>query len=114
MVPVGLVAIYGGYFGAAMGVMILAALAVVLEDSLTRINALKQSVSLTVNVCAAVVFVLSGKVDWPIAGVMFACALAGGTIGGMVSTRIPPAVLRWLVVALGLTISAIYFVRLAR
>ena len=114
MVPVGLVAIYGGYFGAAMGVMILAALAVVLEDSLTRINALKQSVSLVVNVCAAVVFVLSGRVDWPIVGVMSACALAGGTIGGKVSTRIPPAILRWLVVALGLAISAIYFVRLAR
>jgi uncharacterized membrane protein YfcA len=55
-VPVGLGGVYGGYFGAGLGVILLASLAVVHADSLTRINALKQTVSLVVNTAAAVVF----------------------------------------------------------
>lgn len=109
--PVGLAAIYGGYFGAGMGVMILAALAVVLADTLTRVNALKQSVSLAVNVAAALVFLGSGRVDWPIAGVMLACSLVGGALGGMVASRIPAAVLRWLVVGLAVIVAGVYFAK---
>ncbi len=110
-VPVALAAIYGGYFGAGMGVMILGALGVVIVDSLTRINALKQTVSLSANAAAAAVFVVSGRVDWPIAGVMLLCALAGGAVGGVVASRIPPAVLRWAVVTLGVIVAAVYFVK---
>ncbi len=106
--PVGLAAIYGGYFGAGMGVMILAALAVILDDTLIRINALKQSVSLVVNVTAALVFVFSGDVDWPIAGTMLAASLVGGAIGGAIASRIPVAVLRWTVVTLATVVAAIY------
>ncbi len=109
--PVALAAVYGGYFGAGMGVMVLAALAVVLTDSLTRINALKQSVSLVVNVAAAAVFLGSGRVDWPFAGVMFACSLAGGALGGVIASRIPAAVLRWTVVTLAVIVAMIYLVR---
>lgn len=110
-VPVALSAVYGGYFGAGMGVMVLAGLAVVLADSLTRINALKQSVSLAVNVAAAGVFLVSGRVDWPIAGVMLACALAGGALGGMIASKIPANVLRWLVVTLAVGVAIAYFVQ---
>ena len=110
--PVGLSAIYGGYFGAGMGVMVLAGLAIAFDDSLTRINALKQSVSLATNVAAAAVFVWSGRVDWPIAGVMLVCSLLGGALGGLVASRIPAALLRWLVVTLGVMVAAIYFVKL--
>jgi len=110
-IPVGLAAIYGGYFGAGMGVMVLASLAIVIEDSLTRLNALKQTVSLAVNVAAAVVFLRSGRVDWPLAGVMLACSLAGGWLGGLVASRIPPAVLRWVVVVIGVAVATIYLVR---
>jgi uncharacterized membrane protein YfcA len=111
ILPLGLASIYGGYFGAGMGVMVLAALAVVIGDSFTRLNALKQGVSLTCNVAAAARFVFSGQVDWPVAGVMLAGALAGGVLGGTLASRIPPAVLRWTVVTLALVVGVIYLVR---
>ncbi|MEJ7599132.1 MAG: sulfite exporter TauE/SafE family protein [Kofleriaceae bacterium] len=112
-VPVALAAVYGGYFGAGMGVMILAALGVVLADALARLNALKQTISLAVNVAAAAVFVGWGgdRVHWPIAGVMLVASLAGGALGGMVASRISANVLRGVVVVLGVVISAIYFAR---
>jgi len=109
--PVGVSAIYGGYFGAGMGVMILAGLGVVIDDSLIRINALKQSVSLAVNVAAAVVLVASGRVDWPVAGVMAVAALAGGVIGGAIASRVPANVLRWTIVVGGVVLAGVYFAR---
>lgn len=111
ILPLGLAAIYGGYFGAGIGVIMLAAFSVILGDTLIRLNALKQTASLTINVCAAVVFVFSGQVDWPIASVMFAGSLAGGAIGGALASRIPPDVLRWTVVALAVTMAMVYLVR---
>jgi uncharacterized membrane protein YfcA len=110
-VPLGAVAIYGGYFGAGVGVMMLAAFSVVLGDTLTRLNALKQAMTLSINTAAAVVFVISGQVDWPIAGVMFAASLAGGAIGGALASRIPPGVLRWTVIALATAVAIVYLVR---
>lgn len=110
--PVGLAAIYGAYFGAAMGVIVLAALAVVLDDDLARINALKQTVSLTVNVAAAIVFVASGRVAWGIAGAVACGALAGGAIGGAIGARVPAAVLRWTVVVFGSAVASYYFATL--
>jgi uncharacterized protein len=110
IVPVGLAAIYGGYFGAGLGVILLAALAIVVGDSLTRLNAVKQAVSLAVNVAAAITLVGSPRVDWPIAGVMLAASLAGGVAGGLVASRIPPGVLRWTVVALAVIVAAGYLV----
>lgn len=111
-IPIGLAAIYGGYFGAGMGVMVLAALGVVLDDSLARINALKQTVSLAVNVSAALVFLIWGPIDWALTLVMAGAALAGGALGGVLATRIPPAVLRWTIVLLGVGVSAVYFAKL--
>lgn len=110
--PIGLAAIYGGYFGAGMGVMVLAALGVVLDDSLLRINALKQSVSLVVNVTAALVFVIWADVDWTITLIMAGAALCGGAIGGVIAARIPQAALRWTIVAIGVGVSVVYFTRL--
>jgi len=109
--PIALAAVYGGYFGAGLGVMLLAALGVVIGDTLTRLNALKQAVSLAVNVAAAVMFVASPRVDWAIAGVMCVASLVGGVAGGLVASRIPPAVLRWTVVALAVIVAVIYLVR---
>ena len=93
--------------------MILAALGVVLADTLGRLNALKQTVSLAVNVAAAGVFVAVGgdRVHWPIAGVMLVASLAGGALGGAVASRIPARVLRGVVVVIGVAIAAIYFAR---
>jgi uncharacterized protein len=111
-VPVGIAAIYGGYFGAGMGVIILASLGVVLVDNLIRLNALKQTVSLVVNVSAASVLVFSSRVDWPIAGVMLVGALIGGVIGGAIASRVPAAVLRWIVVVGSIVVATIYFAKL--
>lgn len=109
--PVGLAAIYGGYFGAGLSVIVLAVLGLVLDDSLTRLNALKQSIALSVNVAAAIFFVFSGQVVWPAALVMAGGALAGGALGGRLAGRIKPATLRWLVVTIGVTVALIYLLR---
>ncbi|WP_075075105.1 sulfite exporter TauE/SafE family protein [Longilinea arvoryzae] len=111
VLPVALAAVYGGYFGAGLSVIVLAVLGLVLSDSLTKLNALKQSVSLVVNVAAAVFFVFSGKVNWPAAGVMAVCALLGGVLGGKLAGKIKPVVLRWMVVSIGVIVGVIYLIR---
>jgi hypothetical protein len=109
--PVGLASIYGGYFGAGLSVIVLSALGLTLEDSLTRLNALKQAVAFSVNVAAAVFFLFSGQVAWSAALVMAAGALLGGTLGGKLAGRVKPATLRWIVVSIGVAVSIIYFTR---
>jgi uncharacterized membrane protein YfcA len=109
--PVGLAAIYGGYFGAGLSVIVLAALGVTLEDNLTRLNALKQLIGFATNVAAAVFFLFSGQVVWLAAGVMAVGALLGGTLGGRLAGRVKPATLRWIVVSIGVIVSVIYFIR---
>ncbi len=111
ILPVGLAAIYGGYFGAGVSVIILAVLGLVLGDSLTKLNALKQVISFSTNVAAAVFFVFSDKVVWPVALVMMVCALIGGTIGGKLAGRIQPSVLRVIVVVIGVIVAVYYLVR---
>ena len=110
-VPVGLAAVYGGYFGAGLSVIVLAVLALLLEDTLTRLNALKQAVALAVNVAAAIFFLFSGQVNWPLAAVMAVGALAGGAVGGKLAGRIRPETLRWSVVAIGVVVAALYLLR---
>jgi hypothetical protein len=109
--PVLLAAIYGGYFGAGLSVIVLAVLGLVLEDTLTRLNALKQAISFSVNVTAALFFLFSGQVVWSAAIVMAIGALAGGALGGRLAGRIQPSVLRWLVVTVGVVVALIYLVR---
>ncbi len=103
--------IYGGYFGAGLGVILLAALGLAIDDTLTRINALKQATSFAVNVSAAVYFLFSGKVVWSAAAVMVVGALAGGSIGGRLAGRIRAEVLRRVVVAIGVAVAIAYLVR---
>lgn len=109
--PVGLASIYGGYFGAGLSVIVLSALGLTLEDSLTRLNALKQAVAFSVNVAAAIFFLFSGQVLWSVALVMAVGALIGGVLGGRLAGRVKPSTLRWTVVGIGVVISLIYFVR---
>ena len=109
--PVGLASIYGGYFGAGLSVIVLSALGLTLEDSLTRLNALKQAVAFSVNVAAAVFFLFSGQVLWSAALVMAVGALAGGVLGGKLAAQIKASTLRWTVVVIGVIISIIYFLR---
>ena len=104
--------VYGGYFGAGLGIMLLAILAVGLEDSLQRLNALKGLLSLVVAVLAAVFFALFGPVHWDAAGVMAVASFAGGHAGVAVARRIPDQALRLAIVALGTAVAVWLFVRL--
>jgi len=110
-VPVFFAAIYGGYFGAGLSVIILAVLGLTLDDSLTRLNALKQAVAFATNMTAAALFLFSGQVVWPAAAVMAVGALLGGALGGKLAGRIQPATLRRVVVTIGILIAIIYFIR---
>jgi len=109
--PVLPAALYGGYFGAGVSVMVLAVVGLVLEDSLTRLNALKQAISFSINIAAAVFFLFSGQVLWLAAVVMMAGSLAGGALGGRLAGRIKPIVLRSIVITVGLAVAVFYFMR---
>ncbi len=100
-----LAGIYGGYFGAAQGVILLAILAVFVPDDLTRSNALKNVLAGTVNAVAAVVFILFADVAWAAVACIAIGAAAGGTFGARIGRRIPAPVLRALVVAIGLVVA---------
>lgn len=112
MLPVGLAAIYGAYFGAGLGVIIIATLAVTIDDSLVRTNALKQLLSLVINVCAAIVYIADGRIDWSVAAVVAVGALVGGVAGGKIASRVPEGVLRATVIVIALAVAAVYFAKL--
>lgn len=111
VILIGLAAIYGGYFGVAMSVVVLCLLGFLINDTLTRLNAIKQTVAFGANGAAAVLFIFSGKVAWTIALVMALGALIGGTLGGRLAGRIKPDTLRWTVVSIGIVLAIIYFSR---
>jgi uncharacterized protein len=106
-----LAAIYGGYFGAGLGVILMAVLGYVTDDSMTRLNFLKQALAFAINLAAAIYFAFSGKVDWMVAFVMIFGSLAGGLIGGKLAGKIKPELLRWIVVSVGLIAAAIFFLK---
>ena len=107
--PILLASIYGGYFGAGLGVILLAVLALTLDDSLTRLNGLKQALSLATNATAACVFAGSGQVHWGAAALMAAGALVGGAVGGRLAGKVNPEALRALVVIAGVALAVVYF-----
>lgn len=111
VLPVGLAAVYGGYFGAGLSVIVLAVLGLFYNDSLTRLNALKQAIALAANIAAALVFLFSGQVVWSVALVMMVSALAGGAAGGKLANKVNPTILRWLVVGIGLVVALFYFIK---
>jgi uncharacterized membrane protein YfcA len=110
--PIGISAVYGGYFGAAMSVIVLAALVAVIDDSVTRLNALKQMVSLSANLSAAVVFVFSHRVAWTLALLVGIGGILGGAVGGAIASRVPAKLLRSIVIVCGLGMAAYYFAKL--
>ena len=97
-----LTAIYGGYFGAAQGVILVGLMGVLLDETLQRVNALKNVVALIVNAVAALVFVLVAHIAWPAAALLAVSSVAGGQLGAEVGRRLPPAVLRGVIVVAGL------------
>ncbi len=108
------VALYGGYFGAGIGILMLALLAFQGLSNIHQMNALKNMLGATINATASLYFALSGLVDWPRAAIMVAGALLGYWLGAHYSQKIPQATVRTLVVAIGLAISAALFYKLLR
>jgi uncharacterized protein len=97
--------IYGGYFGAAQGILLVAVLSIALDDDLQRINALKNVLAGIVNLTAAVLFVIVAEVDWQIVLLIATGALAGGLLGARVGRRLPNSVLRGVIVVVGVSVS---------
>lgn len=93
--------IYGGYFGAAQGVILFALLGVFIADDVQRLNAAKNVIQTTANGVAAVIFVLVANVDWTAALLIAAGSTAGGLLGAMLGQRLPPVVFRIVVVVIG-------------
>jgi len=109
--PVLVAAVYGGYFGAGLSVIVLAVLAMTLDDDLTRLNGLKQAIAFVTNLAAGALFLCFGQLSWPALLVMASGALAGGALGGRLAGRIDPDVLRAVVVSVGVVVALLYFRR---
>ena len=105
------VAIYGGYFGAGIGILMLACLGFIGLGNIHEMNTLKTLLSSLINLVAAIWFCFAGLVHWPKAGVMTAGALAGYFLGSHYSQRIPQARVRQLITAIGFALSVVTFYR---
>lgn len=102
--------VYGGYFGAAQGVVLLGLLGTFLTDHLQRLNAAKNVLALVANGVAALFFVSVTHVAWGAAGLVAVGAVVGGQIGGVVGRRLRPGILRLVIIAVGLSAGVVLFV----
>lgn len=105
------VAFYGGYFGAGIGILMLASLAFIGLNNIHEMNALKNLLGSLINFVAATWFVFAGLVNWPKAGVMTVGALAGYFLGAHYSQRISQQRVRQIITTIGFVLSAITFYR---
>jgi len=113
---IGLTAVYGGFFGAGLGVMLLAVLGLGVHEPLNRSNVLKQLLSMVINVVAALFFVFSSpgsdnRVWWGLVAVMAVGSLVGGSLGGRLAERLNPDRFRVVVVLVGAAVAITYAVR---
>ncbi len=104
-VAVLLTGIYGGYFGAAQGVVLIALLGIFIDDGLQRLNALKNVLAALVNGIAALLFIAFADVDWAVAGLLAAGAICGGQHGAKLGRRIPAGWLRAVIVVVGVAVA---------
>ena len=105
------VAVYGGYFGAGIGILMLAALGFMGVGDIHRMNAVKNTLACVINGVAVVIFVALGRVEWRYALPMVGASIAGGYLGASVARRLPAAYVRWTVVAIGFGLAGYYFVK---
>ncbi|WP_158895355.1 sulfite exporter TauE/SafE family protein [Amycolatopsis anabasis] len=97
-----LVGIYGGYFTAAQGVMLMAFMGMLLNESIQRLNAVKNLLSAVVNVVAGTIYAFVAPVSWPVVGLLAVGSTIGGQLGAKIGRRLPPTVLRGVIVVVGL------------
>jgi hypothetical protein len=107
----GFIAVYGGYFGGGIGLMMLAGLALLGMTDIHRMNGLKTLLSSLINALAVVTFVLSGVVDYPLALVMVTSAVVGGFLGAVWARKLDPRWVRGFVIAVGWSMTAYFFLR---
>jgi uncharacterized membrane protein YfcA len=103
--------IYGGYFGGALGVLLIAVLALGTCDDLRTLNAIKGILSLIIGAVSGVVFTVGAPVDWPVVALLAPTNLLGGLLGAAVARRLPATALRLLVATVGCTVSIYLVVR---
>ena len=108
---VGATGVYGGYFGAAQGVILMALLGVLVDDHIQRINALKNALTAIVNGTAAVIFALTTAVAWDVVLLLAIGSVIGGQTGAKLGRRIPPTPLRVIIVTVGLLVVIRYLTR---
>ncbi len=106
-----LTAVYGGFFGAGMGVMMLATLGLTEPGDYHRLNALKNLLSIVIATIAILVFVSGGLIAWPAAFVMIPAVGLGGYFGIYVARRVPQPALRGFVIVIGVALAGYYFRR---
>ncbi|HZN18165.1 MAG TPA: sulfite exporter TauE/SafE family protein [Micromonosporaceae bacterium] len=109
---VALGAVYGGYFGAALGVLMVAGLGLVLDDTLARISSLKNAIAAVVGVGTVLVFAVFGPVDWLAVAVVAPASMVGGYLGARLARRMPARVLRTVIVVFGAAVSIALLLRL--
>jgi uncharacterized membrane protein YfcA len=98
-------AIYGGYFGAAQSVILLAMMSIALDDDLQRLNGVKNVLNAVVNAAAAVLFIAAAHVAWLAVVLLLVGSVVGGQLGAVLGRRIPPQLLRWLIAAVGTAVA---------
>ena len=103
--------VYGGYFGAGLGVILLAVLGVSLHGTLTKLNGLKQAIAFVAKSAAGLVFLWSGQVDWGAAGLMALGSVAGGFLGGKLAGKVNPKILRTVVILSGISLGLYYLLK---
>jgi len=106
------VAVYGGYFGAGIGILMLAALAMMGIADIHEMNAVKTLLAAVINGVSAAIFIGSGNVQWPFAVAMGASSVVGGYAGARVAKRLNRTLVRNTVVAIGFGLAGYYFYRL--
>jgi uncharacterized protein len=104
-------AVYGGYFGAAIGILLLTSMALAGEEDMQKANAQRNFLVCFINGVAALLFIATGVVNWPVALIVMVGSIAGGYVGARVARRIPNAWLRLVVTAAGALFSAYYFMK---
>jgi uncharacterized membrane protein YfcA len=108
---VGLTGVYGGYFGAAQGILLVGALGITTGEPVHATNAMKNALSAIVNAVAAVVFIVVAEVDWVIAALIGVGSVVGALLGSRVGRRLPPAVLRGAILVMGTTALVVFLTR---
>ena len=106
-----LIAVYGGFFGAGIGIMMLALLTMLRMEDIHAMNALKTLLNAAINGAAVITFIVAGAVLWPQALVMLVGAVAGGYGGAYFAQKIDPQIVRRFVIAVGISMTLYFFVR---